>query len=145
MCSSDLKVGAQGWAVPVKGPITSPFGARPAPCAGCTTYHEGDDIGAACGTPIHAAHAGTVTYAGWNGGYGNFILLDNGGGIGTAYGHNINGGIVVSAGQHVSAGQVIGHVGSTGNSTGCHLHFEVRQNGVQINPAPWMSQHGAAI
>lgn len=139
------QVGTQGWAVPVRGGITSPFGARPAPCAGCTTYHEGDDIGAACNTPIHAAHAGTVTYAGWYGGYGNFILLDNGGGIGTAYGHNINGGIVVSVGQRVTAGQVIGHVGSTGNSTGCHLHFEVRQNGVQINPVPWMAQHGAAL
>ncbi|GAA4160901.1 hypothetical protein GCM10022286_17680 [Gryllotalpicola daejeonensis] len=136
---------AQGWAVPVYGPIASPFGPRPAPCAGCTTWHEGDDIAAAFNTPIHAAHAGTVVFAGWNGGYGNFILIDDGDGISTAYGHNINGGIVVSVGQHVTAGQVIGHVGSTGHSTGPHLHFEVRRNGVQINPVPWMAQHGAAI
>jgi len=136
---------AQGWAVPVVGPIASPFGARPAPCAGCTTWHEGDDIAAAFNTPIHAAHSGTVVFAGWNGGYGNFILIDDGDGISTAYGHNIDGGIVVSVGQHVTAGQVIGHVGSTGHSTGPHLHFEVRQNGVQINPVPWMAQHGAAI
>jgi murein DD-endopeptidase MepM/ murein hydrolase activator NlpD len=139
------KVGSQGWAVPVKGPIASPFGARPAPCAGCTTWHEGDDIAAPTGTPIHAAHAGTVLYAGVYGDYGNFVLLDNGGGIDTAYGHIVNGGFAVSTGQHVEAGQVIAHVGSTGHSTGPHLHFEVRQNGVQINPVPWMAQHGAPL
>lgn len=138
-------VNAQGWAVPVHGPIDSGFGARPAPCAGCSTWHEGVDIGAAFNTPIHAAHAGTVVYAGWTGGYGNFILVDDGDGMATAYGHNIDGGIVVRVGQHVGAGQVIGHVGSTGHSTGPHLHFEVRRNGVQINPIVWMAQHGAPL
>ncbi|HEY0249269.1 MAG TPA: M23 family metallopeptidase [Gryllotalpicola sp.] len=139
------QVGAQGWAVPVSGWISAGFGPRPAPCAGCTTWHEGVDIAAAGGTPIHAAHAGTVTYVGWYGGYGNFILIDDGDGMSTAYGHIIPGGFAVSAGQHVTAGQVIAHVGSTGHSTGYHLHFEVRQNGIQINPIDWMAQHGASL
>ncbi|MCL2796348.1 MAG: M23 family metallopeptidase [Microbacteriaceae bacterium] len=139
------QVSASGWVAPIRGWITAGFGPRPAPCAGCSTWHEGVDIADPAGTPTHAAHAGTVVYAGWYGDYGNFILIDDGDGVSTAYGHNIDGGIVVSVGQHVVAGQVIGHVGSTGHSTGPHLHFEVRLNGVQINPIPWMSQHGAPL
>ena len=138
-------VGSQGWAVPVSGPITDYFGWRVSPCSGCTSYHEGTDIGAYCGATIYAAHAGTVTYAGWNGGYGNFVLLDNGGGISTGYGHIVSGGILVSYGELVGAGEPIARVGSTGNSTGCHLHFEVREGGSAINPVPFMASHGAPL
>ncbi len=138
-------VGSQGWAVPVNGPITDYFGWRVSPCPGCTTFHEGADIGAYCGATVYAAHDGVVTYAGWNGGYGNFVLLDNGGGISTGYGHIVNGGILVGYGERVGAGEPIARVGSTGNSTGCHLHFEVRQGGSAINPIPFMASRGASL
>jgi murein DD-endopeptidase MepM/ murein hydrolase activator NlpD len=107
--------------------------------------HGGTDLAAGCNAPIVAAHSGRVIYAGYNGGYGNFILLDNGDGISTGYGHIVTGGIYVSAGEQVSAGQQIASVGSTGNSTGCHLHFEVRPNGTAIDPAPFMAARGAPL
>ena len=114
---------------PVNGPITSGFGWR------WGRMHEGIDIGAACGTPIHAAAAGTVIYSGWMDGYGNFVIIDHGNGLATAYGHQ--SAIYVSGG-HVSQGQTIGAVGSTGHSTGCHLHFEVRVNGNPVNPLGYL-------
>ncbi|HWD61432.1 MAG TPA: peptidoglycan DD-metalloendopeptidase family protein [Humibacter sp.] len=138
-------VGPQGWAVPAYGPITDGFGARVSPCAGCSSYHEGADIGAACYSTIYAAYSGVVSYTGPNAGYGNFILLDNGGGTSTAYGHIVDGGILVGMGQSVGAGEPIAKVGSTGNSTGCHLHFEVRINGSAIDPIRFMSQRGAPL
>jgi murein DD-endopeptidase MepM/ murein hydrolase activator NlpD len=138
-------VGPQGWAVPANGPITDGFGWRVAPCDGCTSFHEGADIGAYCGATIYAAHAGTVAYAGWNGGYGNFVQLDNGGGISTGYGHIVDGGILVSYGERVGAGEPIAHVGSTGHSTGCHLHFEVRSGGSAIDPIAFMAARGAPL
>jgi murein DD-endopeptidase MepM/ murein hydrolase activator NlpD len=138
-------VGGQGWAVPVGGPITDGFGPRASPCPGCTSYHLGADIGAGCGAVIHAAHAGTVTYAGWNGGYGNYVQLSHGGGVSTGYGHIVSGGILVGNGQNVDAGEPIARVGSTGNSTGCHLHFEVRINGSATDPIAFMAQHGASL
>ena len=82
--------------------------------------HEGVDLGAAYGTPIAAAGSGTVIYAGWLGGYGNLTVIDHGGGLATAYGHQ--SGIAVSVGRQVSRGEIIGYVGSTGHSTGPHLH-----------------------
>ena len=94
--------------------------------------HEGIDIGVPCGTPIHAAASGTVIYSGWMDGYGNFVVIDHGNGLATAYGHQ--SAIYVSGGS-VSQGQSIGAVGSTGNSTGCHLHFEVRVNGTPVDPS----------
>lgn len=138
-------VASSGWARPVNGPITDGFGWRVAPCAGCTTYHEGVDIGAYCGATIYAAHAGTVTYAGWNGGYGNFVQIDHGSGISTGYGHIVDGGILVSYGERVGAGEPIARVGSTGHSTGCHLHFEVRSGGSAINPIPFMAARGVPL
>jgi murein DD-endopeptidase MepM/ murein hydrolase activator NlpD len=89
------------------------------------------------------ASAGTVTYAGWNGGYGNYVRVDHGGGIATGYAHNSR--ILVSTGQRVSAGQAVGLVGLTGNVFGCHLHFEVYQGGATINPAPFLRARGVAI
>jgi murein DD-endopeptidase MepM/ murein hydrolase activator NlpD len=138
-------VGPQGWAVPAAGPITDGFGARPSPGGIGSTYHMGIDIGASCNAPIYAAHSGTVIYAGPDGSYGNFVLIDNGGGIKTGYAHIRNGGILVGIGQGVGAGQPIAHVGTTGASTGCHLHFEVRVNDQKIDGIPFMRQRQAPL
>ncbi|WP_354003046.1 M23 family metallopeptidase [Microbacterium elymi] len=94
---------------------------------------------------MYAAHSGRVTYAGYNGGYGNYIRLDHGSGIGTGYGHIRPGGIHVRYGQYVSAGQVIASEGNTGNSFGCHLHFEVYVNGSTTNPVPFMARRGISV
>ena len=94
--------------------------------------HRGTDIPAPEGTPILAAHSGTVIISGWNNSYGNQVLLDNGAGLSTRYAHMTQ--TAVAAGEAVTAGQVIGYVGNTGDSTGFHLHFEVMQNGVRVNP-----------
>ena len=136
---------ATGWVLPVRGPMTDPFGPRPSRPAGTAPFHPGDDIGAACGTTIVAAAEGTVLAAGPNGSYGNFVLIDHGGGVETAYGHIRDGGIGVTVGQHVAAGQPIAQVGSTGASTGCHLHLEVRVNGVQIDPYPFFAARGVIV
>ncbi len=138
-------VGPQGWAVPAAGPITDGFGGRPSPGGVGSTYHMGIDIGASCNAPIYAAHSGTVIYAGPDGTYGNFVLIDNGGGIKTGYAHIRNGGILVGIGQNVGAGQPIARVGTTGASTGCHLHFEVRVNDQKIDGIPFMRQRQAPL
>jgi len=136
---------SSGWALPARGPISSGFGARIAPCSGCSSFHEGTDIAGGCNAPIYAAHAGTVVYVGVYGGYGNYIRIDHGGGITTAYGHIVDGGTLVHRNQSVAAGQQIAKIGSTGNSTGCHLHFETRQNGVATNPVPFMAARGIRL
>jgi murein DD-endopeptidase MepM/ murein hydrolase activator NlpD len=138
-------VTSSGWTAPVNGVITAGFGPRVAPCAGCTSWHEGVDIATAGGSPIHAAASGTVEYAGPMGDYGNFVLLDHGGGVQTAYGHIMPGGILVSIGEHVGAGQQIARVGSTGHSTGFHLHFEVRINGARVDPVAYLRQRGVSL
>ena len=120
--------GALLW--PVDGPVTSPFGWR------WGRMHEGIDIGVGYGTPIHAAASGSVIYAGWMSGYGNLVVLDHGDGLATAYGHQSQ--LAVSIGQSVSQGQVIGYVGSTGHSTGPHLHFEVRVDGSAVDPLGYL-------
>ena len=122
--------GAMG--MPVAGHITSNFGLRRHPLLGFTRMHKGLDIGAPYGAPIRAAIAGVVAFAGRNRGYGNFVKLAHGGGIGTGYGHMSR--IAVRSGMRVSAGQIIGYVGSTGMSTGPHLHWEVWKNGIAVNP-----------
>ena len=99
--------------------------------------HRGTDIPAPEGTPILAAHSGTVLVSGWNNSYGNQVLLDNGAGLSTRYAHMTQ--TAVTAGKAVTAGQVIGYVGNTGDSTGFHLHFEVMQNGVRVNPMDMVS------
>jgi murein DD-endopeptidase MepM/ murein hydrolase activator NlpD len=133
------------WARPASGYISSNYGGRVAPCSGCSSFHEGVDLAAGCGAPIYAAHAGTVAYAGLYGGYGNYIRINHGGGITTAYGHIVDGGILVRSGQQVAVGQVIARVGSTGHSTGCHLHFEVRINGTPTNPVTFLSARGISL
>lgn len=112
--------------------ITSPFGFRIHPITGIYTGHTGVDIGAGSGSPVYAAASGKVIIADWYGGYGMAVVIDHGSGISTLYGHNSS--LNVSAGQNVKKGQVIAGVGSTGNSTGPHLHFEVRINGGYVDP-----------
>jgi murein DD-endopeptidase MepM/ murein hydrolase activator NlpD len=124
--------GSFSW--PVTGTITSPFGWRSNPFGGGPEFHQGLDIAAPTGTTVTAAASGTVIMAQWYGGYGNYILIDHGGGYSTGYGHL--SAIYVSTGQSVQRGQAIGAVGSTGQSTGPHLHFEVRIAGKPVDPAP---------
>ncbi|WP_380872267.1 peptidase M24 [Sphingomonas sp. DBB INV C78] len=118
--------------MPVVGRMTSGFGMRRHPLLGFNRFHKGLDFGAAYGSPILAATEGTVAFAGRHGGHGNYVKLNHGGGMQTAYAHMSR--IVARPGQHVAQGQVIGYVGSTGMSTGPHLHYEVYKNGVAINP-----------
>ncbi len=117
--------------------ITSPFGYRIHPITGVSKLHTGVDIGASYGTNVLAADSGTVILAGWNGGYGNCVVISHGNGISTLYGHMSS--IAVSVGQSVSQGQTVGYVGSTGASTGPHLHWEVAVNGVRQNPLNYAS------
>jgi murein DD-endopeptidase MepM/ murein hydrolase activator NlpD len=122
---------------PTSGAIVSGFGYRTHPVYGTTRFHSGVDIDGACGQPIFAAEDGTVISAGYNGGYGNATVIDHGDGLSTLYGHQSSLG--VSSGQSASRGQQIGLVGTTGLSTGCHLHFEVRVNGQPVDPVPYLT------
>lgn len=121
---------------PVSGPITSNYGMRYHPILHQSRLHSGVDIGASGGTPIKAADDGTVIYSGWMGGYGQVVVLDHGGGYSTLYAHMSS--IAVGKGSGVTQGQTIGRVGSTGWSTGPHLHFEVRINGNTQNPLNYL-------
>ena len=121
---------------PVPGPITSGYGMRYHPVLHYSRMHTGVDMSAGSGTPIHACRGGTVAIAGSQGGYGNTVVIDHGGGMATLYAHQSS--IRVSVGQQVSAGDVVGLVGSTGMSTGPHLHFEVRLSGNPVDPAPYL-------
>lgn len=136
----------QGWAAPVTGNKSDGFGPRPnKPVAGVNEFHRGTDIAASCGSPLFAATGGVVLEARPNGSYGNWVLIDHGAGVSTGYAHLAVGGILVSAGQTVSPGQLIGAVGSTGASTGCHLHFEVRIGGIAIDAEPFMAARGIGL
>ncbi|MGA7932520.1 MAG: peptidoglycan DD-metalloendopeptidase family protein [Kovacikia sp.] len=121
---------------PCLGEVTSGFGWRTHPILGYQRFHAGLDIGADYGTVIHAADGGIVIFAGWYGGYGNAVIIDHGGGITTLYGHTSE--MYVVEGQTVQRGQAIAAVGSTGFSTGPHLHFEVRQSGEPVDPATYL-------
>lgn len=134
-----------GWVRPASGYVISPYGYRVHPITGVVTMHEGTDLASGCSTPIVAASAGTVDYVGWYGGYGNYVRINHGGGVQTAYGHIVDGGFRVSQGQQVSAGQLIALVGSTGASTGCHSHIEVHINGATTDPVPFMGARGVAF
>ena len=116
--------------------ISSPFGKRLDPFTGLLENHQGVDYPAAIGTPILATANGTITQAGYNGGYGNLVEIDHGQGYTSKYGHASQ--ILVRIGQHVQKGQVIALVGSTGYSTGPHLHFEMAQHGQAFNPLAFM-------
>ncbi len=138
-----------GWARPSSGWRSSGYGPRSVVCSNgrCSPgFHRGVDLAAGCGAGIYAATAGTVQYAGWNaGGYGNYIRINHGGGVGTGYAHIRPGGLFVRSGQSVRAGQLIGSEGNTGNSFGCHLHFEVYIDGVPVDPVPFMGARGISV
>ena len=121
-----------GSVMPVDGHLTSSFGMRWHPILGIERFHKGLDIGAPYGSPIRAAIAGVVAYAGRSGGYGNFVKLTHGDGLASGYGHMSR--IAVAPGMRVAQGQVIGYVGLTGLTTGPHLHYELWKNGTPINP-----------
>ena len=122
---------------PVPGArITQPFGPNHDPFTGAPGFHPGVDFGAAMGTPIHAAGDGTVVFAAWEGGYGNYTCISHGHNVATCYAHQ--SAVLVKVGDPVTRGQVIGLVGTTGYSTGPHLHFEVRVDGTPVDPMPWL-------
>lgn len=123
-------------ATPVEALITSGFGWRVHPILGYGRQHNGIDFGASYGTTVRSAHAGTVVVAGTFGGYGNTVVIDRGDGLSTLYGHNSE--LYVRVGQTVQKGEAIAAVGSTGLSTGPHLHFEVRENGNPVDPVPYL-------
>ncbi|MFQ3615171.1 MAG: peptidoglycan DD-metalloendopeptidase family protein [Cyanobacteriota bacterium] len=122
--------------IPADGRLTSGFGYRVHPILGYRRFHAGIDFGAPTGTPIRAANNGVVIYSGWYGGYGRSVIVDHGNGITTLYAHASR--VYVSEGQAVSRGEAIAAVGSTGFSTGPHLHFEVRKNGEPVDPLNYL-------
>ena len=124
---------------PVNGPVTSPYGYRVHPIYGYYSLHDGVDFGAGCGQPLYSAGSGRVIQRYFSSVWGNRMIIDNGYargvGLGTIYNHATS--YIVGVGQHVRRGQVIGYVGTTGWSTGCHLHFTVMVNGRPTNPMSW--------
>jgi len=126
------------WPLPGHTRITSPFGTRVDPITGrAGVFHSGIDVGAPFGVNIVAAEAGTVIFSGWQGGYGNTVIISHGNGMQTMYAHASSR--LVNTGQSVARGQAIARIGSTGRSTGNHLHFEVRMNGTLVNPLNFTS------
>ncbi len=123
--------GTFGWPVS-GGEISSFYGLRADPFGAGADYHPGIDIACDYGTPVKASSTGVVQEADWNGGYGRFVSIDHGSGLTSCYGHM--SAVAVAPGQHVRRGDVIGYVGSSGYSTGPHVHFEIRQNGNTVNP-----------
>lgn len=128
-----------GWGLPVRGRLSSRYGMRFHPILRRYKLHTGDDLAAGYGAPIRAAHEGRVLWAGWKKAYGNTIIVDLGNGVTTLYGHASK--LNVRQGQPIKRGDYIGNVGSTGWSTGPHLHFEVRKNGQPIDPTPYLRGH----
>ena len=136
--SSGGGASSSGWLVPCAyRAVSSPFGPRPAPTAGASTNHQGVDLSAPQGTPIYASRTGIVTTATYGKSAGYYVSINHGDGFSSIYMHMTN--YIVSKGQAVSAGQVIGYVGSTGVSTGPHLHFGISYNGVYVNPANYVA------
>ena len=139
IADSDVVPSNEGfiWPVSTSKKISSPVGSRVAPGGFGSTNHKGVDIGTPMGTPVLAAKSGTVTWASWNGGYGNCIIISHGNGNSTLYGHL--SGYNVSTDQQVTQGQVIGYSGNTGNSTGPHLHFGIIENNSWIDPLNYLT------
>ncbi|MGI9821937.1 M23 family metallopeptidase [Agromyces sp. Marseille-Q5079] len=141
-------IASSGWALPAWGYITGDFGPRASICTsgGCSnSFHYATDLGTGCDAPIFAANSGVVRYAGWSGTYGNYVQIDHGGGVWTGYAHIRDGGTFVGTGQWVESGQNIAASGTTGASTGCHLHFEVFIGGGRIDPVPFMAERGVSL
>ena len=129
--------GEMAWPAPQYTRISSYFAGRIDPITGKKSNHGGLDLAAPGGSPILAANSGTVIIAGYHYSYGNYVVIDHGGGVSTLYGHSSK--LLVSRGQKVSRGQQIAKVGTTGRSTGNHLHFEVRINGQRVDPLPYIT------
>lgn len=133
-------ISASGFVMPSSGPITSPYGWRIHPIFGYRKFHDGTDFGAGCGSPLYAIASGTVIEKRYSPSWGNRVVLElgtNGGNV-LSVGYNHMSGFAVSSGQYVSKGQVVGYVGSTGYSTGCHLHFNFYVNGSTVNPMSYL-------
>ncbi len=143
------QISSTGWARPLSGGfISSNYGWRADPFKGTRAWHTGTDMaGIGCAATIYAAHSGTVTYAGWYGSWGYYVAIDNGDGTGTGYAHIMPGGIGVSVGQQVDPGQPIARTGTTGYSTGCHLHYMVRVGGNlnTTDPVQFMRDQGITL
>ena len=141
-------VGSSGWCRPNGGHMSFGFGPRKLMCGPdfCgSTYHRGIDLAGGCGSAIYAAHSGRVTMAQKFSGYGNYVRIQHSSSLATGYGHIKPGGFAVRAGDRVDAGDIIAYVGNTGNSFGCHLHFEVYQNGNTINPESFLRRQGVNV
>jgi murein DD-endopeptidase MepM/ murein hydrolase activator NlpD len=136
------------WGGPEAGySVTAGFGrVDRSDCSICSSFHRGVDLSAGCRSPVFAAGPGTVLSAGWDTtGYGNQVTIDHGGGLTSTYGHMPDGGVMVAAGTVVKAGDQIGMEGSTGRSTGCHVHFEIRLDGQSIDPLAFMRARGITL
>lgn len=139
-------VNANGWASPGEGPLRDLFGMRQHPVYGTWSMHSGIDLAAGgCEGPIWAANSGTVTFRGFDNRGNGTITVDHGGGVLTSYLHSYDSGMLVQVGDTVQAGQQIARTGSSGESTGCHLHFSVTLNGQRIDPLPFMSAVGIKL
>lgn len=139
------QISGAGWARPTGGYISSHYGNRIHPIYGTTRFHAGIDLAHPCGQPVYAAREGTVSYAGWLGTGGNFIRLNHGDGVTTGYMHLQSGSMYVNFGERVQTGQLIARVGTTGGSTGCHLHFETRRNWDPVDPYSFMGDRGVRL
>jgi murein DD-endopeptidase MepM/ murein hydrolase activator NlpD len=141
-------VSSTGWGLPLAPGYKAGdgYGPRIDPISGQSGFHHGQDLnGVPKGVPIYAVHDGTVTIASWTGGYGNFVRINNGGGVSSSYGHLSGYQSGLSPGDIVKEGQVLGFVGSTGHSTGTHLHLEISVNGVAVDPVQFMTEHGVHL
>ncbi|MSZ08913.1 MAG: peptidoglycan DD-metalloendopeptidase family protein, partial [Actinobacteria bacterium] len=139
------QISGAGWARPSGGYVSSHFGMRVHPIYGVARLHAGIDLATACGRPVYAARGGRVSYSGWLGTSGNFIRVTHEDGVTTGYAHLQNGSLYVRSGQTVATGQLIGRIGNTGGSTGCHLHLETRQNMVAQDPYPFFLNRGIRL
>jgi murein DD-endopeptidase MepM/ murein hydrolase activator NlpD len=134
------------WTWPSRGWISANYGYRPPPTPTSPAFHYGTDVAGGCGAPIYAASGGSVSFIGYSPyGYGNHVLINHGGGVSTRYAHIAHGAVNVSWGQNVAPGQLIAYTGTTGNSTGCHLHFEVRINDMVTDPISFVRGKGAPV
>jgi murein DD-endopeptidase MepM/ murein hydrolase activator NlpD len=139
------QISGAGWAKPSGGYVSSHFGMRVHPIYGVARLHAGIDLATACGRPVYAARGGRVSYSGWLGTSGNFIRVSHEDGLTTGYAHLQSGSLYVQLGQTVATGQLIGRIGNTGGSTGCHLHLETRQNMVAQDPYPFFLNRGIRL
>jgi murein DD-endopeptidase MepM/ murein hydrolase activator NlpD len=139
------QISSAGWARPSGGYVSSHYGMRIHPIYGFARLHAGIDLATPCGRPVYAARSGRVSYSGWLGTSGNFIRVTHEDGFTTGYAHLQNGSLFVRIGQTVVTGQLIGRIGNTGGSTGCHLHLETRQNMVAQDPYPFFLNRGIRL